>query len=308
MTGASSAAAAAAAAVAAELQQLLGRGQNEYNLAAVRARAIELRKDVVEVELALEARAGILKWDDVLKKFSVINTKASARPCPQQRRMCFDHRCGGCGGGGGGGVVAQQHSHHHFGMMHPATGVEHALQLQLASRLRPELLEAEGAAVDSVSARLNAGAAATAAGASAGNAAAAAAAGAAAGAGAAGSGSGSGGGGELALQQQYGTLLDMVFDFDEFVASLVIQGGVLGSQGPLRREVIQQHRAVEDTVRGLQQKQRAINAAAAASLTGETNSKRGPTGAQRGEAMKRRKDKMDPLLMLVLTGERTPPQ
>lgn len=70
----------------------------------------------------------------------------------------------------------------------------------------------------------------------------------------------------------------------------------------------QQHRAIEDTVRGLQQKQRTLNAAAAASTSGEASAKRPLSGPQRGEAMKKRKEKMDPLLLLVLTGERTLPQ
>ncbi|MEW5306417.1 MAG: hypothetical protein WDW36_008882 [Sanguina aurantia] len=182
MTGASSAAAAAAAAVAAELQQLLGRGQNEYNLAAVRARAIELRKDVVEVELALEARAGILKWDDVLKKFSVINTKASARPCPQQRRMCFTTRH----------IVLSRTAARPPPLRHDAPcdrSDVHRRATSAASRTSPvPLLRAER--VELLLAGCRGG----------------------------------------ALQQQYGSLLDMVFDFDEFVASLVIQEGVLGSQ------------------------------------------------------------------------------
>ncbi|EFJ40042.1 hypothetical protein VOLCADRAFT_100233 [Volvox carteri f. nagariensis] len=54
---------------------LMGGAPTQGNLRAVRARAQDLQKSIDEVIYGLRFNAGVLKWDDIIRKYSVINTQ-----------------------------------------------------------------------------------------------------------------------------------------------------------------------------------------------------------------------------------------
>ncbi|GLC44944.1 hypothetical protein PLESTB_000666700 [Pleodorina starrii] len=55
--------------------QLMGGAPTQGNLRAVRSRAQDLQKSIDEVIFGLRFNAGALKWDDIIRKYSVINTQ-----------------------------------------------------------------------------------------------------------------------------------------------------------------------------------------------------------------------------------------
>ncbi|KXZ48017.1 hypothetical protein GPECTOR_31g381 [Gonium pectorale] len=57
---------------------LMGGAPTQGNLKAVLARAQDLQKSIDEVIYGLRFNAGALKWDDIIAKYSVINTQASS--------------------------------------------------------------------------------------------------------------------------------------------------------------------------------------------------------------------------------------
>uniref|UniRef100_A0A7S0RF24 Mediator of RNA polymerase II transcription subunit 8 n=1 Tax=Chlamydomonas leiostraca TaxID=1034604 RepID=A0A7S0RF24_9CHLO len=65
-------------AVDARAQGIMGAGSGQFNLAAARARAQELRASITEVINALITNAHELNWEAVLKKFTTINIQIMA--------------------------------------------------------------------------------------------------------------------------------------------------------------------------------------------------------------------------------------
>ncbi|KAG2485142.1 hypothetical protein HYH03_016128 [Edaphochlamys debaryana] len=54
---------------------LMGGAPTQGNLRAVRQRAQDVQKSIDEVIFGLRFNAGMLKWDDIIRKYSVINTQ-----------------------------------------------------------------------------------------------------------------------------------------------------------------------------------------------------------------------------------------
>ncbi|GLI71011.1 hypothetical protein VaNZ11_016127 [Volvox africanus] len=57
---------------------LMGGAPTQGNLRTVRARAQDLQKSIDEVIYGLRFNAGVLKWDDIIRKYSVINTQLAS--------------------------------------------------------------------------------------------------------------------------------------------------------------------------------------------------------------------------------------
>mmetsp|Transcript_16128 Transcript_16128/g.34905 ORF Transcript_16128/g.34905 Transcript_16128/m.34905 type:complete len:240 (+) Transcript_16128:236-955(+) len=97
---------------------LMGGSTGQYNLAAVRTRAEELRRSVQEVVEALGGKAHELQWEGVLKKSADLNLRMQA--LREQLRGLLKQ------------VVV-------YPRMVDNPGTAHALPIQLASKLTPEM-------------------------------------------------------------------------------------------------------------------------------------------------------------------------
>jgi len=168
--------------MAQDYQLLMGSGSNQLNLKAVRDHAVALRRSVDEAvqALALDNPAhnqGPLHWESCLKKYSVINQQVMG--LRDQIR----------------GILKQVVVMPRFV---DSPSVAHALPIQLASKLTPEMDAKDAGTIASVSA-------------------------------------GPLGRGDVGTQyEQVSSQLD---DFNRFVSSLTAAGGVLDAKGALRTEI-----------------------------------------------------------------------